>query len=105
MTIEIKKQYDLVDYETSVEFMQLRVNQIFNKSKRLIYVYFMNHTFSRSSLTSPSVTGSGCDSNSILSPLIGLSQVLWTNYEFFVHVAHTSTYNICFSLNSRYFTS
>ena len=33
MTIEIKKQYDLVDYETSIEFMQLRVNQIFNKSK------------------------------------------------------------------------
>ena len=33
MTIEIKKQYDLVDYETSLEFMQLRVNQILNKSK------------------------------------------------------------------------
>ena len=42
MTIEIKKQYDLVDYETSVEFMQLRVNQIFNKSKNEL-IWFLNH--------------------------------------------------------------
>ena len=28
MNIEIKKQYDLVDYEASVKFMQLRVNEI-----------------------------------------------------------------------------
>jgi len=42
MTIEIKKQYDLVDYETSVEFMQLRVNQIFNKSQNEL-IWFLNH--------------------------------------------------------------
>ena len=42
MTIEIKKQYDLVDYETSVEFMQLRVNQILNKSKNEL-IWFLNH--------------------------------------------------------------
>jgi len=42
MNIEIKKQYDLVDYETSVEFMQLRVNQIFNKSKNEL-IWFLNH--------------------------------------------------------------
>ena len=42
MTIEIKKQYDLVHYETSVEFMQLRVNQILNKSKNEL-IWFLNH--------------------------------------------------------------
>ena len=42
MTIEIKKQYDLVHYETSVKFMQLRVNQIFNKSKNEL-IWFLNH--------------------------------------------------------------
>ena len=42
MTIEIKKQYDLVDYETSVECMQLRVNQILNKSKNEL-IWFLNH--------------------------------------------------------------
>ena len=42
MTIEIKKQYDLVDYETSVKFMQIRVNQIFNKSKNEL-IWFLNH--------------------------------------------------------------
>ena len=42
MTIEIKKQYNLVDYETAVKFMQLRVNQIFNKSKNEI-IWFLNH--------------------------------------------------------------
>ena len=42
MTIEIKKQYDLVHYETSVKFMQLRVDQIFNKSKNEL-IWFLNH--------------------------------------------------------------
>ena len=42
MTIEIKKQYDLVNYETSVKFMQIRVNQIFNKSKNEL-IWFLNH--------------------------------------------------------------
>ena len=42
MNIEIKKQYDLVDYETSIEFMKLRVNQILNKSKNEL-IWFLNH--------------------------------------------------------------
>ena len=42
MTIEIKKQYDLVHYENSVKFMQIRVNQIFNKSKNEL-IWFLNH--------------------------------------------------------------
>ena len=42
MTIEIKKQYDLVHYETSVKFMQIRVNQISNKSKNEL-IWFLNH--------------------------------------------------------------
>ena len=42
MSIEIKKQYDLVHYETSVKFMQIRVNQIFNKSKNEL-IWFLNH--------------------------------------------------------------
>ena len=42
MNIEIKKQYDLVDYEASVKFMQLRVNAISrNLQKELIW--FLNH--------------------------------------------------------------
>ena len=42
MNIEIKKQYDLVDYEASVKFMQLRVNEISrNLQKELIW--FLNH--------------------------------------------------------------
>ena len=42
MTIEIKKQYDLVDYENSIEFMQQRVSEIFNKSKSEL-IWFLNH--------------------------------------------------------------
>ena len=41
MTIEIKKQYDLVHYETSVKFMQIRVNKIINKSKNEL-IWFLN---------------------------------------------------------------
>ena len=42
MNIEIKKQYDLVDYEASVKYMQLRVNEISrNLQKELIW--FLNH--------------------------------------------------------------
>ena len=42
MNIEIKKQYDLVDYEASVKFMQHRVNEISrNLQKELIW--FLNH--------------------------------------------------------------
>ena len=42
MNIEIKKQYDLVDYEASVKFMQLRVKEISrNLEKELIW--FLNH--------------------------------------------------------------
>ena len=42
MSIEIKKQYDLVDYEASVKFMQLRVKEISrNLQKELIW--FLNH--------------------------------------------------------------
>ena len=42
MTIEIKKQYDLVHYETAVKFMQIRVNKIINKSKNEL-IWFLNH--------------------------------------------------------------
>ena len=42
MTIEIKKQYDLVEYENSIEFMQQRVSEIFNKSKNEL-IWFLNH--------------------------------------------------------------
>ncbi len=42
MTIEIKKQYDLVEYENSIEFMQQRVGEIFNKSKNEL-IWFLNH--------------------------------------------------------------
>ena len=42
MTIEIKKQYDLVDYKTSLEFMNLRVDEIINESKNEL-MWFLNH--------------------------------------------------------------
>ena len=42
MIIEIKKQYDLVDYETSLEFMNLRVDEIINESKNEL-MWFLNH--------------------------------------------------------------
>jgi len=42
MNIEIKKEYKLVDYEKSLEFMQLRVDQIINKSKNEL-LWFLNH--------------------------------------------------------------
>ncbi len=42
MNIEIKKQYDLVDYEASVKFMQLRVNGI-SKNLQKELIWFLNH--------------------------------------------------------------
>jgi len=42
MIIEIKKQYDLVDYKTSLEFMNLRVDEIINESKNEL-MWFLNH--------------------------------------------------------------
>ena len=42
MSIEIKKQYDFVDYEKSVEFMKLRVSQIITESKEEL-IWFLNH--------------------------------------------------------------
>tara|TARA_Y100001970_G_scaffold276610_1_gene379534 strand:- start:3176 stop:3823 length:648 start_codon:yes stop_codon:yes gene_type:complete len=42
MSIEIKKQYDLVDYETALQFMQLRVNEISNNSQKEL-IWFLNH--------------------------------------------------------------
>ena len=42
MNIEIKKQYDLVDYEASVKFMQLRVNEISNNLQKEL-IWFLNH--------------------------------------------------------------
>ena len=42
MPIDIKKHYELVDYEMSVEFMKLRVNEIFDKSKNEL-IWFLNH--------------------------------------------------------------
>jgi len=42
MSIEIKKQYDFVDYEKSVEFMKSRVNGIITDSKEEL-VWFLNH--------------------------------------------------------------
>ena len=42
MSIEIKKQYDLVDYETAVKFMQLRVNEI-SKNLQKELIWFLNH--------------------------------------------------------------
>ena len=45
MNIEIKKQYDLVDYEKSVDSMKVRVSQIINESKKLgrLLVFSPNH--------------------------------------------------------------
>jgi lipoyl(octanoyl) transferase len=42
MNIEIKKQYDFVEYEKSVEFMKSRVNDIITESKEEL-VWFLNH--------------------------------------------------------------
>ena len=42
MTIEIKKQYDLVDYQKSLEFMKFRVSEIINESNNEL-VWFLNH--------------------------------------------------------------
>ena len=42
MNIEIKKQYDLVDYEKSVDSMKVRVSQIINESKKEL-IWFLNH--------------------------------------------------------------
>ena len=42
MNIEIKKQYDLVDYEASVKFMQLRVNEISNNLQKEL-IWFLSH--------------------------------------------------------------
>ena len=42
MSIEIKKQYDFVDYEKSIEFMQTRVNEIITESKEEL-IWFLNH--------------------------------------------------------------
>jgi len=42
MNIEIKKQYDFVDYEKSVEFMKSRVSEIMVESKEEL-IWFLNH--------------------------------------------------------------
>ena len=42
MSIEIKKQYDLVDYEAAVKFMQLRVSEISNNLQKEL-IWFLNH--------------------------------------------------------------
>jgi len=42
MNIEIKKHYDLVDYEKSIDLMKARVNQISNGSKEEL-IWFLNH--------------------------------------------------------------
>lgn len=42
MSIEIKKQYDFVDYEKSVEFMKSRVSEIITESKEEL-IWFLNH--------------------------------------------------------------
>ena len=42
MNIEIKKQYDFVDYEKSVDFMKSRVSEIMVESKEEL-VWFLNH--------------------------------------------------------------
>ena len=42
MSIEIKKQYDLVDYEAAVKFMQLRVKEISNNLQKEL-IWFLNH--------------------------------------------------------------
>ena len=48
MNIEIKKQYDLVDYEASVKFMQHRVNEISNNlQKELIWFLTHDHIYTK----------------------------------------------------------
>ena len=42
MTIEIKKENQLIDYEKSLEFMQLRVNNIINESENEL-IWFLSH--------------------------------------------------------------
>jgi lipoyl(octanoyl) transferase len=42
MSIEIKKQYDFVSYEKSVEFMKSRVSEIITESKEEL-IWFLNH--------------------------------------------------------------
>ena len=42
MNIEIKKQYNFVDYEKSVEFMKSRVSEIIVESKEEL-IWFLNH--------------------------------------------------------------
>ena len=42
MSIEIKKQYDFVAYEKSVEFMKSRVSEIITESKEEL-IWFLNH--------------------------------------------------------------
>ena len=42
MSIEIKKQYDFVNYEQSVEFMKSRVSEIITESKEEL-IWFVNH--------------------------------------------------------------
>ena len=42
MNIEIKKQYDFVDYEKSVDFMKSRVSEIITESKEEL-IWFLNH--------------------------------------------------------------
>ena len=42
MNIEIKKQYDFVDYEKSVEYMKSRVSEIITESKEEL-IWFLNH--------------------------------------------------------------
>ena len=42
MTIEIKKQYDLVDYNQSIEFMKSRVGQVIMETDNEL-LWFLNH--------------------------------------------------------------
>ena len=42
MSIEIKKQYNFVDYEKSVELMKTRVSEIIDESKEEL-IWFLNH--------------------------------------------------------------
>ena len=42
MNIEIKKQYELVDYKQSVEFMKSRVDQVIMETNREL-LWFLNH--------------------------------------------------------------
>ena len=42
MNIEVKKDYKLVDYNMSLNFMQIRVNEIIKKSRKEL-IWFLNH--------------------------------------------------------------